>query len=159
MHSIGLHAQPKRTFAGIPTSSPNSDLPLQAGQSSQHDVSSCLETAMRRREFIGLLGSAVATWTLSVRAQQGEGVRRIGVLMARKTDDAEGQKQFAALRQGLAELGWSEGKAFHVETRWTAADAAEALKFAQELVASKPDVLVVNGTPSLIAMRQVTSTI
>ncbi|MFZ0624267.1 MAG: ABC transporter substrate-binding protein [Pseudolabrys sp.] len=114
---------------------------------------------MRRREFIGLLGSAVAAWPLSVRAQQGEGVRRIGVLMARKTDDAEGQKQFAALRQGLAELGWSEGKAFHVETRWTVADAAEALKFAQELVALKPDVLVVNGTPSLIAMRQVTSTI
>ena len=54
---------------------------------------------MRRREFIGLLGSAVAAWPLSVRAQQGEGVRRIGVLMARKTDDAEGQKQFAAPRR------------------------------------------------------------
>ncbi|HXZ46814.1 MAG TPA: ABC transporter substrate-binding protein [Pseudolabrys sp.] len=79
--------------------------------------------------------------------------------MARKIDDAEGQKQFAALRDGLAERGWSEGKTFHIETRWTVADAAEALKFAQELVRSKSEVLVANGTPSLVAMRQVTSTI
>jgi len=100
-----------------------------------------------------------AAWPLAARAQQGEGVRRIGVLMARKIDDAEGQKQFAALRDGLAERGWSEGKTFHIETRWTVADAAEALKFAQELVRSKSEVLVANGTPSLVAMRQVTSTI
>ena len=114
---------------------------------------------MRRRQFIGLLGSAVAAWPSAVRAQQGGGVRWIGVLMARKADDAEGQKQIAALRLGLTELGWSEGKTLHIETRWTVANAAEALKFAQELVGSKPDVVVANGTPSLIALRQVTSTI
>ncbi|MGB6349666.1 MAG: ABC transporter substrate-binding protein [Pseudolabrys sp.] len=114
---------------------------------------------MRRREFIGLLGSAVAALPTAVRAQQGGDVRRIGVLMARKADDAEGQKQIAALRQGLAELGWSEGKTLHFETRWTVANAAEALNFAQELVGSKPDVLVANSTPSLIAIRQLTSTI
>src|SRR6266478_360258 len=114
---------------------------------------------MRRREFIALLGGAAAAWPRAARAQQNAGVRRLGVLMARKVDDAEGQKQLAALRQGLAELGWPEGKTFHIETRWTVADAAEALRFAQELVASKPDVLVANGTPSLVAMRQVTSTI
>ncbi len=113
---------------------------------------------MRRRTFITLLGSAAA-WPLAVRAQQGEGVRRVGVLMARKVVDVEGQKQFAALRQGLAELGWSEGKTLDIHSRWTVADAAEALKFAQELVGLKPGVLVANGTPSLIAMRQVTSTI
>jgi putative ABC transport system substrate-binding protein len=113
---------------------------------------------MRRREFITLLGGS-AVWSIAARAQQADGVRRIGVLMARKTDDVEGQKQFAALRQGLAEFGWSEGKTLHLETRWTVADPAEALKFAQELVGSKPDVLVANGTPSLIALRQVTSTI
>ena len=113
---------------------------------------------MRRREFITLVGSA-AVWPIVARAQQGESVRRIGVLMARKADDAEGQKQFAALRQGLEELGWSQGKTLHVETRWTVANPAEALKFAQELVGSKPDEVVANGTPSLVALRQVTSTI
>jgi putative tryptophan/tyrosine transport system substrate-binding protein len=113
---------------------------------------------MRRRDFIK--GIAISTaWPLATRAQQGDGARRIGVLMARKADDPEGQKQFAALRQGFLELGWSEGKTLHIETRWTVADAAEALKFAQELVGSKPEVLVANGTPSLVAARQVTSTI
>jgi putative tryptophan/tyrosine transport system substrate-binding protein len=114
---------------------------------------------MRRREFIGLLGSTAATWSLAARAQQSDGARRIGVLMARKADDAEGQKQFAALRQGLLERGWSEGKTLHIETRWTVADAAEALKFAQELIRLKPEVLIAHATPSLVAMRQATSTI
>lgn len=81
------------------------------------------------------------------------------MLMARKPDDPQGQKQFAALRQGLLELGWSEGKTLHIETRWTVADAAEALKFAQELIGLKAEVLVANGTPSLVAARQATSTI
>ena len=81
------------------------------------------------------------------------------MLMARKEEDAEGQKQFAALRQGLSERGWSDGQAFHIETRWTVADAAEALKFAQELISLKPEVLIANGTPSLVAARQVTSAI
>ena len=113
---------------------------------------------MRRREFITLIGGSAA-WPLVTYAQQGERIRRIGVLMARKVDDVEGQKQFAALLQGLAELGWSEGKTLHVETRWTVANPAEALKFAKELVELKPDVLVANGTPSVIASRQATSTI
>jgi len=114
---------------------------------------------MKRREFIGLSGGTVAAWPLAARAQQTAGLHRIGVLMARKVDDAEGQKQFAALRQGLAELGWSEGKTLHIETRWSVADAVEALNFAQQLVGTKPNVLVTNGTPSLVAVRQVTSTI
>jgi ABC-type uncharacterized transport system substrate-binding protein len=115
---------------------------------------------MRRRKFIGLLSSTLAAaWPLAVRAQQGDGARTIGVLMARRADDIEGQKQFAALRGGLLELGWSEGKTLHIETRWTVADAAEALKFAQELIGLKPEVLVANGTPSLVAARQVTSII
>jgi putative ABC transport system substrate-binding protein len=114
---------------------------------------------MRRREFIALVGGAAAGWPMVARAQQGGGARRLGVLMARKADDPEGQKQFMALRQGLLELGWSEEKTLLIETRWTVADAEEALKFAQELTGSKPEVLVANGTPSLVAARQVTSTI
>ena len=114
---------------------------------------------MRRRDFVkGITGSAIG-WPLAVRAQPKEQMRRIGVLMARKAGDPEGQKQFGALRQGLLELGWSEDKTLHIETRWTIADAAEALRFAQELIQLKPEVLVANGTPSLVVARQVTSTI
>jgi putative ABC transport system substrate-binding protein len=83
---------------------------------------------------------------------------------SRRADGAQarrpqGLKQFAALQRGLLELGWSEGKTLKIETRWTVADAAEALKFAQELIGLKAEVLVANGTPSLVAVRQVTSTI
>ena len=112
---------------------------------------------MRRRDFLGVLASAAALWPLTAPAQQP--VRRIGVLMARRPNDAEGQKQFAALRQGLAELGWTEGQTVHLETRWSVGNPAEALKLARELVALKPDVLIANATPSLIAMRQATATI
>jgi len=114
---------------------------------------------VRRREFIGLLGSGAVAWPLAVRAQQRESTRSIGVLMARKIDDAEGQTQFAALRQALGELGWSEGQTVHIETRWTVGDLAEAHQFARELVGLKPDVLVANGTPSLVAVRQATATV
>ncbi len=113
---------------------------------------------MKRREFIAILGGAAA-WPIAVRAQQGPGMRKIGVLMARRVDDAEGQKQFAALMQGLTALGWTEGQTVHIEARWTVGSPAAALKFARELVELKPDVLVANATPSLIAIRQATATI
>ena len=114
---------------------------------------------MRRREFVRLLCSGAVAWPSVVWAQQNESVRKVGVLMARKMNDVAGQKQFGALRQTLAQLGWSEGKTFHIEARWTVGDLAEAQKFARELVGLKPDVLVANGTPSLIAMRQATTTL
>lgn len=114
---------------------------------------------MRRRVFLKSIGGLAVAWPLAAHAQKSEGVRRIGVLMARKADDAEGKKQFAALQQGLAELGWSERQTVHIEARWTVGDRAEALKFARELAESKPDVLVANATPSLMAMRQATATI
>jgi ABC transporter substrate binding protein len=114
---------------------------------------------MRRRDLIRLIGGAGMAWPLAARAQQPERMRRIGVLMARKPDDPQGQKQFAALRQALLELGWADGKTLDIEPRWTVADAAEALKFAQELIGLKAEVLVANGTPSLVAARQATSTI
>jgi putative ABC transport system substrate-binding protein len=108
---------------------------------------------MRRREFIKVIAVSAA-WPLAARAQQPEQMRRIGVLMARKSHDVEGQKQFAGLQQGLMELGWLEGRTIHIETRWTVGDPDEAAKFTQELIESKPEVLVANGTPSLVAMRQ-----
>jgi hypothetical protein len=74
---------------------------------------------MKRREFITLLGGAPAAWPLAVGAQQGERMRRIGVLIAGLTEkDSEGQLRMAAFRQGLQNLGWVEGRNVHIEERW-----------------------------------------
>jgi putative ABC transport system substrate-binding protein len=117
---------------------------------------------IKRREFIALLGGASAAQLLRsapLRAQQPERMKRIGVLMARRESDPEGQKQFIALRQGIAELGWIAGQTIQIETRWTVGDPLKALGYARELVGLTPDLLVANGTPSLVAMRQATQTI
>ena len=113
---------------------------------------------MRRRDVITLIGGA-ATWPLSARAQQTQRVRRIGVLMARAANDPEGQKQAAALQRGIEELGWSPGRNVEIEYRWAAGDASRAQALAKELLDWRPDILVVNSTPSLVAARQATSTI
>jgi DNA-binding LacI/PurR family transcriptional regulator len=90
---------------------------------------------MRRREFITLLGGAAA-WPLAARAQQGERVRRIGVLMGQAANDPEGQARLAAFLQGLQELGWSVGRNVRIDIRWSAGNAADAHKYAAELVAA-----------------------
>ncbi|HEY1862021.1 MAG TPA: hypothetical protein VGG61_16795 [Gemmataceae bacterium] len=72
---------------------------------------------MRRRKFIALLGAAAA-WPLAARAQLGERMRRIGVLMSLAADDAEGQARLAAFRQGLQQLGWIDGCNVRIDTRW-----------------------------------------
>jgi putative ABC transport system substrate-binding protein len=107
-------------------------------------------------EFITLLGGAAA-WPLAARAP--ERMRRIGVLMARAADDPGGQEQAAALRRGLEELGWSLGRGLEIEYRWPAENAGLARTSAKELVELRPDILVANSTPSLIAARAATSTI
>jgi putative ABC transport system substrate-binding protein len=117
---------------------------------------------MERRKFLALVGGAAAMPIFgagSLHSQSADRTRRIGVLMARKENDPEGQKQFAALVQGLSELGWIEGRTLHLETRWTVGDPAKALAAAGELTGLKLDLLVANATPSLVAMRQATSTI
>jgi putative ABC transport system substrate-binding protein len=112
---------------------------------------------MKRREFITLLGGAAA-WPLTARAQSSA-VRRIGVLMGRSASDPEGQKQAAALQRGLEELGWSLGRNLEIDYRWPAGNAGLAQASAKELVELRPDILVANSTPSLIAARGATSTI
>ena len=112
-----------------------------------------------RREFITLLGSAAATWPIAARAQRGERMPRIGVLMARAPNDPEGQKQAAALQRGIEELGWSPGRNVAIEYRWPAGDVSRAQTLAEELLDWRPDILVANSTPSLVAARQVTSII
>jgi putative ABC transport system substrate-binding protein len=113
---------------------------------------------MRRRAFITLLGGAAAAWPLAARAQSSA-VRRIGVLMGRSANDPEGQKQAAALQRGLQELGWSPGRNLEIDYRWPAGNAGLTQASAKELVELRPDILVANSTPSLIAARGATSTI
>src|SRR5262245_6667192 len=114
---------------------------------------------MRRREFITLVGSAAATWPLAAPAQQGERMRRVGVLMSRAADDPEGQARIDAFRQGLQELGWIEGRNVQIDTRWPAFGFEEYRKYATELVAIAPDVILAAATPSVQALQQVSRTV
>src|SRR6516164_963787 len=112
---------------------------------------------MNRREFITLLGGAAA-WPLAARAQQGERVRRIGLLMG-VADDREGQARVTALKQGLQELGWTDGRNIQIEIRFAGADADRIRAHAAELVALAPDIIVGQTTPVIRALRQATSSI
>ena len=114
---------------------------------------------MRRREFITLIGGAMAAWPLAARAQQPERVQRIGVLMALSANDPEGQAWVAAFLQGLQELGWSVGRNVIVDIRWLTGNNADARKYAAELVALAPDVILGNGSYAVASLLQVTSTV
>jgi putative ABC transport system substrate-binding protein len=109
---------------------------------------------MRRREFISLIGGSVA-WPLVARAQQGEQVRRIGVLMNRAANNPEGQARLAAFQQGLQQLGWIDGRNVRIDIRWGEDDADREHKYAAELVALAPDVILASGTLSVAALQQV----
>src|SRR5262245_53261155 len=115
---------------------------------------------MRRREFITLLGGAAAAWPMAARAQQGERLRRIGVLMNTTAEDALGRARLIAFQQGLAQSGWTEGRNLRIDIRWTlGADGERSRGYAAELVALAPEVLVCATTPSAQALQQATSSI
>jgi putative tryptophan/tyrosine transport system substrate-binding protein len=114
---------------------------------------------MRRREFITLLGGAAVSWPLAARAQQGERMRRIGVLMNLGSDDAEGQARNAAFLQGLQELGWTVGRNVRIEYRWGAGDAELFRRHASELVALAPDVILASGGAVVPSLLQATRTV
>ena len=112
---------------------------------------------MRRRKFIALLGGAAA-WPLAARAQQGDRMRRIGVLMYLPADDAEGQARLAALTQALERLGWSDGRNLRIDTRWANAD--DIRRHAAELAALAPDVLLAGtGTATVAPLLEATRTV
>ena len=113
---------------------------------------------MKRRDFITLLGGAVA-WPFAAHAQQGDRMRRIGVLMYLPADDAEGQARLAALTQALERLGWSDGRNLRIDTRWATANAAEIRRHAAELAALAPDVILAYGASTVGAMLQATRTV
>src|SRR6478752_6591302 len=96
---------------------------------------------MKRREFISLIGSAAA-WPLAAHAQQRERMRRIGVLMSAVEGDQRGPESITAFAQGLAELGWTVGRNVRIEYRWGAGDLDLFRRYAVELVALSPDVVL-----------------
>src|ERR1700751_3344258 len=104
---------------------------------------------MRRREFITLLGGMVAAWPLAARAQQGERMRRIGVLMSAAEGDQRGLEYITAFAQGLAELGWTVGRNVRIEYRWGAGDLDRFRRYAAELVALSPDVVLATAGASV----------
>jgi putative ABC transport system substrate-binding protein len=114
---------------------------------------------MRRREFITLIGSTAATWPFAVRAQQVERVRRIGVLLPNNSDDPQGQARLAAFVKELQQLGWTNGSNVRIETRWGGGDADRYRKYAAELVALAPDVILANTSPIVAAVQQATQTL
>jgi putative ABC transport system substrate-binding protein len=116
-----------------------------------------LGAKMRRREFISLLGDTAA-WPLAARAQQGERMRRIGVLMAQAVNDPTSPIRVAAFAQGLQELGWTVGGNVRIEYRWATSDADRA-RYAVELVALAPDVVLATSGATVGALQQVSRTI
>ena len=118
-----------------------------------------MSARVKRRDFITLLGGAAAAWPLAAHAQQPERVRHVGVLMNLAATDAEGQARLAAFLQGLQEYGWAVGRNMRIDIRWTAGNADDIRKYAAELVALTPDVILVSGGTALGPMLQVTRSV
>ena len=113
---------------------------------------------MRRRDFIGVV-VGLAAWSIAARAQKREEIRRIGVLMNRAADDPQGQARLLAFRHALQQLGWSDGYNMRIETRWGEDDVERERKYAAELVALAPDVILASGSLSVAALQRVTHTL
>ena len=110
---------------------------------------------MRRRVFIALISGVSLGWPLAARAQQQDRKRRIGVLMALAADDPAGQARFVAFVQALQELGWTDGRNVRIDTRWAAGDPERFRRYAAELVALAPDVILASGGTGVGALLQV----
>src|SRR6516162_4637924 len=108
-----------------------------------------------RREFIAGLGSAAA-WPLVARAQQGDRVRRIGVLNPNDEDDRQSKTYFSAFTQALADLGWTDGRNVRMDVRWGGSDTNRIRALAQELVGLQPDIIVTGATPMTVAVQRET---
>jgi putative ABC transport system substrate-binding protein len=113
----------------------------------------------KRRAFITLLGGAAAAWPLAARAQRAEQERRIGVLMNLAENDAESKARIAAFVKGLSELGWTDGHNARIDARWAAADPNRFRRYAAELIALAPDVILASANPGVAALQQATRSV
>src|ERR1051325_8138374 len=114
---------------------------------------------MKRRDFLGVLGGALAASPLTAGAQQVERVRRIGVLLVAATDDAEYQARVGAFQQALALLGWNVGRNVRIDIRWATTNAADIRRHAGELLALAPGVLLAHGAGPVGALLQISRTV
>ena len=114
---------------------------------------------VKRREFITLLGGAAVAWPLAGRAQQGQPMRRIGVLMGWVESNPESQARLAEFKKGLAELGWVEGQNVRIDLRWGGGDADRIKALAAELVSLQPEVILAGPSNSLIPLQKETGSI
>jgi len=115
-----------------------------------------MRVQVRRRQFIRLFGGAALSWPLAARAQQPDRIRRVGVLIPLlAADDPVGQARIAALREGLEKLGWTEGRNIRIDTRSAKTDDVESMqRFAKELVALQPDLILTQSTTITATMLQ-----
>ena len=111
-----------------------------------------------RRKFIALIGGAAA-WPLAARAQQSEPMRRIGVLMSTAADDPEGQARNAGFQQSLQQFGWTIGRNVRIDSRWPVGDSERTRRYAAELVALAPDVILATGSAAAAPLLQATRTV
>jgi putative ABC transport system substrate-binding protein len=111
---------------------------------------------MRRREFITLLGSTAVAWPLAARAQQGEPMRRVGVLMLGGESDPDQLARVAAFREAFEKLGWAEGRNVRIDLRFASAEPERIRSYSAALLGLAPDVILANGTPVLETLRKLT---
>src|SRR5260370_17674916 len=113
-----------------------------------------MSAKMKRREFITLVGGATA-WPRAARAQQPERIRRIGLLMPLPVDDPQSQRRATAFLQGLQKLGWTDGRNVRIDSRWGAFDADRSRKYAAEMAALPPDVILAAGASVMGPLQEV----
>jgi putative ABC transport system substrate-binding protein len=118
-----------------------------------------MSICLRRREFIMFLGGVAAAWPLAARAQQGDRVRRIGVLMPLDENDPLAETWVSAFIQALADLGWTDRRNVRMDLRWPGVDPDRIRALAQELVGSQPDIILTGGTPATVAVQRETPTV
>src|SRR6516162_9485271 len=111
---------------------------------------------MRRRDFIALIGGGTVAWPLAARAQQPDQMRRVGVLISTASDDPVGQARVATFLQGLQQLGWTDGRNMRIDTRWASNNADNGRKYAAELIALAPDVILAGGSLATSSLLQAT---
>jgi putative tryptophan/tyrosine transport system substrate-binding protein len=114
---------------------------------------------MRRRDFINAVVGTATVWPLSVRAQQPTGIRRLGMLLNLSESDVEAQRLVKVFREGLAQLGWADGRNLLIDYRWAGGDVGQIRTFAKELIELSPDIMVGYATPSVAALQQETRSI